>query len=257
MTPQEDGSFEFSFNLVPSQARATLKDTFEYIASRNRKIVIAIDEFQQIRNFPEKGVEALLRSYVQFAPNAHFVFAGSQKHMMDEMFVSPKGPFYQSTQLMSLGAIDPAKYSDFAMRFFRESGRHFDPAAFAHLYGRFEGVTWYVQTVLNRIWASGRGLDSAAQIDETISGIVDEASLFYHDLLLSQTAAERSILKAIGREGAVKSISSAGFIRRYDLPSGSTIRSAAANLKKRDLIYPAENGIIVYDRFFGLYLSRL
>ena len=43
----------------------------------------------------------------------------------------------------------------------------------------------------------------------------------------------------------------------YDLPSGSTIRSAAANLKKRDLIYPAENGIIVYDRFFGLYLSRL
>ena len=78
LTPKDDGSFAFSFDLAPSQAKATLKDTFDYIVSRKRKVVIAIDEFQQVREFPEKGTEALLRSYIQFVPNAHFIFAGSR-----------------------------------------------------------------------------------------------------------------------------------------------------------------------------------
>ena len=86
---------------------------------------------------------------------------------------------------------------------------------------------------------------------------MEEAGVFYHDLLFSQTAAERAILKAIGREGVVRALSSADFIKRHALPSASTIRSAAAKLKGRDLVYQTENGIVVYDRFFGIYLSRL
>ena len=256
ITPQEDGSLEFSFNIAPSQAKATLKDTFDYIAASGRKIVIAIDEFQQIREFPEKGVEALLRSYIQFAPNAHFIFAGSKKHMMDEMFVSPKGPFYQSTQLMALGPIAEGSYSDFAEKFFRKAGRSFDKAAFSHIYGRFEGITWYVQMVLNRIWSSGAGLESTAQVDATVTEIVEGADLFYYDLLRSQTVAEQAILKAIGREGPVKAISAAEFISRNSLPAASTVRSAMSSLKERDLVYLTEDGYVVYDRFFGLWLAR-
>ena len=257
MTPQEDGSVEFSFNLAPSQAKDTLKDTFDYIASRKRKVVIAIDEFQQIREFPEKGVEALLRSYIQFVPNAHFIFAGSKKHMMDAMFVSPKGPFYQSTQLMALAPIDVGKYEEFAAKFFRDAGRTFDAMAFRHLYERFEGITWYVQAVLNRIWTYASGLDSAKRVDAAVAELVSEAEPFYFDLLRSQTAAEQSILKAVGREGRVNSISSGDFIRRNALPAASTIRSAAAKLAERDLLYRTDAGYVVYDRFFGLWLKRL
>ncbi len=257
MTPQEDGSFQFSFALAPSQAKATLKDTFDCIASGKRNVVVAIDEFQQVRSFPETGVEALLRSYIQFVPNAHFIFAGSKKHMMDEMFVSPKGPFYQSTQLMALGPIDRGKYADFAARFFRKDGRPFEVAAFAHLYDRFDGVTWYVQAVLNRTWAAGCGRVSAAQVDETVDGLVEESSLFFHDLLNSQTPAERAVLKAIGRDGVAPAVTAAAFLRRHGLPAASTVRSAAANLEKRDLLYRTDGGFIVYDRLFGVYLSRL
>ena len=257
MTPQEDGSFAFSFDLAPSRAEATLKETFDYLASRGRRTAIAIDEFQQVRNFPEKGVEGLLRSYVQFVPGAHFVFAGSKRHMMEEMFVSPKGPFYQSTQLMALGPIDRGKYADFAARFFRKDGRAFETAAFEHLYDRFDGVTWYVQAVLNRTWAAGGGLVSAAQVDETVDGLVEESSLFFHDLLNSQTPAERAVLKAIGRDGVAPAVTAAAFLRRHGLPAASTVRSAAANLEKRDLLYRTDGGFIVYDRLFGAYLSRL
>ena len=257
MTPQDDGTFVFSFDVAPSRAKATLKETFDYIGSCGRKVVIAIDEFQQVRSFPEKGVEALLRSYVQFVPNAHFIFAGSNKHMMDDMFVSPKGPFYQSTQLMALGTIDAVKYSKFAERFFHKAGRHFDADAFGHLYNRFDGITWYVQAVLNRVWAGGGGLDSPARVDSVVDELVAESGTFFMDLLRSQTAAEQSLMKAIGREGAVEAISAGDFIRRHRLPAASTIRSAAAKLGGRDLIYRTERGYVIYDRFFGVWLGRL
>ena len=257
LTPKDDGSFAFSFDLAPSQAKATLKDTFDYIASRRRKVAIAIDEFQQVREFPEKGTEALLRSYIQFVPNAHFIFAGSRKHMMDAMFVSPKGPFYQSTQLMALSPIDAGKYEKFAAGFFRGDRRTFSDGAFRHLYDRFAGITWYIQSILNRIWTHGRGLDSAQQVDDTVDELVAEAESFYFDLLRSQTAAEQSILKAVGREGVVKSISGGDFITRNALPAASTVRSAAAKLAERDLLYRSDAGYVVYDRFFGLWLKRL
>ena len=257
LTPNDDGSFAFSFDLAPSQAKATLKDTFDYIASRRRKVAIAIDEFQQVREFPERGTEALLRSYIQFVPNAHFIFAGSRKHMMDAMFVSPKGPFYQSTQLMALSPIDAKKYAEFAAGFFRGDRRTFSDEAFRHLYDRFAGITWYIQSILNRIWTHGRGLDSAQQVDDTVDELVAEAESFYFDLLRSQTPAEQSILKAVGREGVVESISGRDFITRNALPAASTVRSAAAKLTERDLLYRADAGYVVYDRFFGLWLKRL
>ena len=257
LTPKDDGSFSFSFDLAPSQAKATLKDTFDYIASRKRKVVIAVDEFQQVREFPEKGTEALLRSYIQFVPNAHFIFAGSRKHMMDAMFVSPKGPFYQSTQLMALGTIDTGKYRQFAEGFFRREGRTFSEAAFRHLYERFEGITWYIQSILNRVWTHGSGLDSVQQVDDTVDELVAESESFYFDLLRSQTPAEQSILKAVGRDGVAKSISGGDFIRRNKLPAASTVRSAAAKLTERDLLYRSDAGYVVYDRFFGLWLKRL
>ena len=257
MTPQEDGTVVFSLDVAPSKAKATLKETFDYIASSGRKVVVAIDEFQQVRSFPEKGVEALLRSYIQFVPNAHFIFAGSKKHMMDEMFVSPKGPFYQSTQLMALGPIDEGKYAAFAEGFFRKAGRAFSDDAFRHLYGRFDGITWYVQAVLNRVWASGGGLDSAGQVDAAIDDLVAESGAFFIDLLRSQTATEQSLLKAIGRDGVVEAISSSDFIRRNRLPAASTIRSAAAKLKERDLIYQTDGGYVIYDRLFGAWLGKL
>ena len=64
-------------------------------------------------------------------------------------------------------------------------------------------------------------------------------------------------MKAIGREGVVEAISSGDFIRRHRLPAASTIRSAAAKLKERDLIYRTDGGYVIYDRFFGAWLGKL
>ena len=96
---------------------------------------------------------------------------------------------------------------------------------------------------------------AARQVDNAVAAIVAESNLFYHDLLRSQTTAEQAILKAVGREGVVPAISARDFISRHGLPAASTIRSAVAKLQERDLLYRSEQGFLVYDRFFGLWLT--
>ncbi len=256
VTPQEDGSARFSFDVSPTSAELTLEETFTYLKARKRACVIAIDEFQQVREYPEKGIEALLRGYIQFVDSAHFIFAGSKRHMMEEMFALPRGPFYQSTQLMALDVIDKDAYRAFAANFFKEARLGFADSAFDRLYAQFGGITWYVQAVLNRAWESPSGLANDAVVQECVDTLVEEGAFTYHDLLFSQTTAGQLVLMAIAKEGIIAEVSGRDFVSKYNLPSPSTIRSIVSDLLARDLLYRTDQGVVVYDRIFSIWLSR-
>lgn len=105
-----NGTPQAALDFQPSQAQATLKEIFEYLEHSGKECYIAIDEFQQITDYPEKGVEGLLRSYIQFLPHVHFIFSGSKQHLMDEIFTSTKRPFYRSTEKMTLQPIPVEDY---------------------------------------------------------------------------------------------------------------------------------------------------
>ena len=115
------GTPKVTVDVSPTEEESTLKEIFDYLGSSEKRCYIAIDEFQQIAEYPEKGVEALLRSYIQFLPNVNFIFAGSKQHVMQEMFTSSKRPFYQSTQLLTIGTVNRDEYADFAMAHFAKN----------------------------------------------------------------------------------------------------------------------------------------
>ena len=256
ITPQEDGTPRFSFDIAPSAAAATLDDTFAYLKAKERRAVIAIDEFQQIAEFPEKGVEARLRSHIQFVPWVRFVFAGSRHHVMSEMFGSAKRPFYQSTEILSLGTIDPSEYEIFARRHFASRRNRVDSKVFRALYDRFEGITWYVQAVLNKVWESGEGLTFVSQIDDAVDSLVEGGSIVFHDLFRSQNEASRALLSAVAKDGCVAAPTSGSFLSRHGFSSHSTVRSALRDLVDNDLLYQTDEGYVVYDRLFGIWISR-
>lgn len=256
-TPQGDGTVKFSFDITKSNAAVSLKEVFDYLKSRKRRIVVAIDEFQQVREYPEKGVEALLRGYVQFVPWVVFVFAGSRRHLMSEMFVMPRGAFYQSTQILNLDVIPRDRYLAFARRFFAAEGWTVDDGVFRRFYDRFAGVTWYVQAVLNKIWETRTSLDSDGQVERAVAELRDERALVYHDLLAAQNRASRDLLAAVARTGAVKEPTSAAFLSANGLRAASTVRAALNDLARNDLVYKSGEGWIVYDRLFAEWLRSL
>lgn len=256
VVPQPEGLPKFSFDVVAGTAEATLKDAFDYLASKERRVVIAIDEFQQVAKFAESGVEALLRSHIQRVPHVRFVFAGSHKHMMEQMFASPNRPFYQSTDFLSLHEIPVDAYRAFAASFFRADGRSFADAAFDDLYARFEGITWYVQAVLNRVWSLGLGLTDTSVLDMAVESLLDDRADVYHDLLFSQNEGSQLLLKALAAEGAVATPTAGPFVSKHGFRASSSAAFALNDLRSRDLVYETERGWVVYDRLFGRWLAR-
>lgn len=249
------GQPEISIDTSPAKEETTLGEIFDYLRSSEKRCYIAIDEFQQITKYPEKGVEALLRSHVQFSSNVHFIFAGSQQHIMQEMFLSAKRPFYQSTQTLSIHCIEKEKYYTFASSFFLENNRHLDENTFSKVYDEFEGHTWYIQSVLNRLYESP---DQPEQdkINYAIRNIITENEYGYQYLLAAYPAGAIRLLKAIAQERVVKEINAGSFIAKYKLKAASSVNTSLRSLVKKEMVYKANNGYIIYDRFFAIWLRQ-
>ena len=246
-----------SVSIQPTMTEVTLKTVFDYLKQSKREVYIAIDEFQQITNYPNPGVEALLRSYIQFAPNVHFVFSGSKRHLMSQIFYSPERPFYQSTVSMGLDPLHEEIYYDFARRFFEGKKGTLSQDVFHYIYQRFEGVTRNVQLMLNRLYETERHVTKTEQADEAIRHIVNRNSMQYEELIGFLTDNQLAVVKSIAKEGLVESPQGTDFIKQYNLPSSSSVKTALDVLTDKDIVYRTPAGYIVYDHFFALWLKRL
>lgn len=242
-----------SIDVAPAAEESTLKEIFDYLASSEKRCYIAIDEFQQITEYEEKGIEALLRSYIQFLPNVNFIFAGSKKHVMQEMFTSSKLPFYQSSQVVAIDAIDKAAYAEFAMEHFSKHNSELSREVFDAIYDKYDGHTWYMQAILNRLYGYNRNVN-AELVAYATSEIIDEYSYSYGDLLKAYSAGNVKLLKAIAQEGCVKEVLAGDFIAKYRLRAASSVNASLKKLVERELIYQTDEGYIVYDRFMGEWL---
>lgn len=175
---------------------------------------------------------------------------------MYEMFGSPKRPFYQSTAMMALQPLHEEIYYDFVLRWFVAKNGSFSEEVFHKLYTLFDGYTWYLQSVLNRLYEMERHVTSYEQVREAVVSILKDKSSQYEMLLTFLTDNQRNLLKAIAKDNCVAQLQANGFIRKHELPSASSIKKALAVLMDKDLVYHTTEGYIIYDRFFNLWLKR-
>lgn len=246
---------QVTIDVAPAEEENTLKDIFEYLGSSEKRCYVAIDEFQQIAEYQEKGVEALLRSYIQFLSNVNFIFAGSKQHLMQEMFNSSKRPFYQSTQLLTIDSIERDEYYRFAAGYFAGHSVRLPQEVFNAIYDKYEGHTWYVQCLLNRLYGYDRDVDMELVAYAT-EQIMSEYSYTYANLLKTYTLGQVRLLKAIAKEGCVKEVLAGDFISAYRLRAASSVSAALKKLLENELVYQTADGYIIYDRFMGEWLRR-
>lgn len=249
------GAPTFSITVAPSQREESLRHIFEYLKRSEKRIYIAIDEFQQVAEYADGGAEALLRSYIQFLPNVYFIFAGSKQHLMTDMFLSAKRPFYQSSQIVNLPLIAPGEYRTFANRWLKNKSLSMDEATFSYLYQQVDGQTWYVQDILNRLYQNGKEV-TTAEIGRVIGELVGEQEVAFINYYESLTDNQAALLSAIAQERRAPSVLSQEFISHYGLPASSSVGIALKALLRRELVYKDREGYIVYDRFFGMWLRK-
>ena len=157
---------------------------------------------------------------------------------------------------MIVFALHKEVYYDFASGWFEEKKGTLDEDVFYQLYALFDGYTWYLQSVLNRLYETERHVTDYQQVREAILTILKDKSSQYEMVLTFLTDNQRNLLKAIAKESCVAQLQANVFIRKHELPSASSIKKALTGLKDKDLVYQTTKGYIVYDRFLDLWLKR-
>lgn len=235
----------------------TLDEIFSYLNQADKPCLVAIDEFQQITKYNDSTVEATLRTYVQHCTNAHFIFSGSQRHLMDGMFTSPSRPFYQSVTIINLQPLHLPVYTSFAVNKFKEAQKTLDPAVVSELYTRFEAVTSYMHRVLNVLFSKTQAGETCTveEVDHAIEYILRMSSDTYESLLYQMPEKQRTVFIAIAMEGKAREVNGAAFLKKYKLPSASSVSSALKGLLDKDFITVDKGVYMAYDQFFVLWLK--
>ena len=236
---------------------ASLNEIFTYLKNSGKRVYIAIDEFQQINEYPQTGTEALLRSYIQQLPNVNFIYSGSKKHMMQEMFGMPQRPFYQSSQTLSLKEISHENYYEFAAAHFAKAGIMLPRECFDIIYDTVFGHTWYVQYWLNRLYSLSLPSEVTKEdIKQVLERILRDEDDNFYTYFNALTAAQQRVMVAVAKEKIVTKVLSQKFIGQHKLPATSTVKSAIEKLVSMDYIAENRGQYSIYNRFFMLWLVR-
>ena len=251
------GEPSVSITVEPTQEDITIRSIFKYLNESGKEVYIAIDEFQQIAEYPEKGTEALLRSYIQFAQHVHFIFSGSKQHLMAEIFGSPKHPFYQSTEMMGLKPLKCDIYCNFCQSFFKQKGGDLSKEIFEHIYQQFDGHTWYIQCIMNRLYESESQVENMSQVNAALLSILEGREPQFESMTQFFTENQFALLKAIAKDGIVAQPTAGKFIKGHKLSGASSVKAALKILEDKELVYRTNDGYLIYDRFMDLWLKRI
>ena len=240
----------------------TLEEIFRYLEQADKPCVFAIDEFQQIALYPEKNVEALLRAHIQKMNNCLFIYAGSNRHILENMFNSAAKPFYNSAEQIYLDCIPKDVYTAFANEQFSKAGRKILPEAVSLAYDLFEGHTYYVHNVLHNAFAylnADKVIDES-DIHEKLSNILEEKGRTFASVMNQLNFQQKETLIAIAKEGKASGVTSVAFVKKHALKSPSSVQYAiSALLDKQLLTYQNEERTKTYsvsDRFLEMWICK-
>ena len=176
---------------------------------------------------------------------------------MAEIFGSPKHPFYQSTEMLGLKPLKKDVYYKFCSHFFKEKDGNISEEIFEHIYNLFEGHTWYVQCIMNRLYETEETVESIEQVNAALLSILQGREPQFESLVQFFTENQFTLLKAIAKEGIVAQPTSGKFIREHHLSGASSAKAALKVLEEKELVYKTDTGYVIYDRLMDLWLKRL
>ena len=200
-----------------------------------------------------------MRTHIQHCSNANFIFAGSERHILAEMFNSYSRPFYASTSPLNLDELKLDKYSEFVTRLFEKFGKTIDSQIIEYVYRLFDGNTYCMQKTFNATFSATETECSMQIVEDSIANILLENERNYQSRLALLPPKPKELLIAIAKDGVAQRLTSGEFIRRHKLSSASSVQSATNQLLANDWItYSITDGykkFFLTDKFMTLWLK--
>ena len=251
------GSPQVSFTFADeNQKQSTLKDVLSFLEGYSQKIVLAIDEFQQIREYEGVNMEAILRKHIQHMHNVRLIFCGSKKHTMTDMFTNAKNPFYESTSFCYLDKLPVPVYSSFIKSKFELAGKAIGDEVLDYILDWTRVHTYYTQRLCNEVFSISGNIVDMTIVLKASQAILDSERERFREIRRLLTRAQWKMLGAIAKEGNVTQITSSTFLSKYGISSGPTaLRNIRALIDKELVLANTDEKTTSYS-VYNVFLSR-
>lgn len=236
----------------------SLKEIFQYLEGSEVPCLVSMDEFQQIAEYPDNNVLELLRTYVQKCKHTWFIFAGSDRRMMEKLFNNPSEPFYMSCSPLYLDAIQYENYLAFARHHFEAAGKSLQEESFKQVYELFDGHTWYVQRLMNEMfaWTKPGEVADAQMASDALTFVIKTYARTFQEQMSSYPEAQKQLLIAIAKDGKAQQVTSVAFCKKHSMKSPSTVQSALRVLHDKGIVRKDGNSYSVTNRLLGIWLAK-
>jgi hypothetical protein len=228
----------------------------EKIASDGKKVVIVFDEFQQILVYGRDDIERQLRSVVQHQKDISYIFLGSRKHMVREMFLKGTRPLYRSAAQFPLGSISEEDWQPFIRERFIRASKKISPKIIHKLTELTQGHPFYTQYLCNILWETCQPKAEVddAMLQQSLKTVLEKEHYTYSILWESLTLNQKRFLRALAMEVDKAKPFSSGFLQRYRLGSASSAQRVIKSLLEKDHVDHDNGSYIILDRFLRLWL---
>ena len=255
--PAGQYGMSFGVDLKNNPIDESILDLPQHISERKKKkVVVCIDEFQQIGEFQQaEQFQKILRSHWQEQPDVAYVLYGSKKHMMLNIFGDYGNPFYKFGDMMFLPKISRENWIEYIKQRFDKSGKSIPDVVAGHIAELVDDHSYYVQQLAQYSWLRTDSVCTEKIVDMAFQGMLDSMGLQFVNLMDNLTEKQRSFLCAVS--DGVKNFSSSATLSAYKLGTSGNIRILKAALKKKDIIEESDNRISIQDPVFETWIRRV
>ncbi len=253
--PGNEISIDFDWEEMKSNPDEIL-DLSERIAeAKGVKIVVCIDEFQNIAEFEDPlFFQRRLRAHWQRHKKVSYCLYGSKRHMMMEVFTDSSMPFYKFGDIFFLNKIDTEHFIPFITERFSSTGKSITEDASRNIVSLADNHPYYVQQLSQLSWLRASGQCDVETVVKAHLSLVEQLSLLFSNLMETLTFQQTCYLHAL--IAGEKSITSAETMYRYHISSATAASRSLKTLIKKDILDSTSGEISFQDPIFEYWLRH-
>jgi len=263
ITLDADGKPEFAFGVESGRnpimnLEEVLESVKKYTEKTDKKAVVVFDEFQQIGQLQQSHrIESVIRSQIQTHRNLSYIFMGSKKHLIFDMFSDPDRPLYGIGKMLPLEKIAPRHLEAFVLTRFRQTGKPLSKEVASRLVETCESHPYYTQYVSHSLWeiTPFNSSISATELDNAMNLTISRISPRYESIWELLPLRQRQALIALANLAPTQKLFSGDVILKYGLASAPSFRKALKRLVEKSFVDRDKNSFTIIDIFFKKWIQ--
>ena len=259
ISPEPGSGISLGFDLQPRRENAEeILNLPQKIAEiKKSRIIICIDEFQQIGEFKDSlSFQKKLRTYWQHQEDVTYCLFGSRKHMMNELFEKNSNPFYKFGDIINLKKIPTDIWVKFIRERFKETGKEISDITARQICELTDNYSCYVQQLALILWNNFDETHQEASLKEAYEELLEHCGVLFEQQTIDLTSYQMNFLHAI-IDGHSGDLSKSSVIKKYGLSSSSNVQRLKSSLLKKELIDIENRGYVITDPILKEWLRRI